>query len=69
MRIMKYNRAAAEEAYATIHRDMPEDGLVSDEALQITLESTKKGQNNTQNIPLSQVWNFTLLREVLKSRK
>ncbi len=69
MRVMKYNRAGAEEAYATIQRDMPEDGLVSDEALQITLESTKKGQNNTQNIALSQVWNFTLLREVLKSRK
>ncbi len=69
MRVMKYTRAGAEESYASIVRDTPEDGLVSDEALRITLDSIKKGQGNTQNIPLSQVWNFTLLREVLKSRK
>ena len=69
MRVMKYSRGSAEEAYATIAKDMPQDGLASDEALRITLEATKKGQGNTDNIPLSQIWNFTLLREVLKTRK
>ena len=68
-RVMNYSRGASEEAYEVVLRDMPADGLTTDEALRATLESVKKGQGNTQNLPVSQVWNFGPLREVLKSRK
>jgi ABC-type nitrate/sulfonate/bicarbonate transport system substrate-binding protein len=63
-----FSPSLAEQTYTVIPRDMFRNGQTDDSALQQVLDVTEKAQGKSQQIPLGQVWDFTLLRQVLAGR-
>jgi ABC-type nitrate/sulfonate/bicarbonate transport system substrate-binding protein len=63
-----FDRELAEGSYTTVAQDLIATGMVPDEPLQVTLAATKSARGTTADVPLSQVWDFRLLQEVLRER-
>ena len=63
-----FSPALAEKTYTVIPSDMFADGKTDDAALTKVLEVTKLAQGRNDNIPLNQIWDFSLLDEVHAAR-
>ena len=68
MQRWNFDRDLAEESYHMLQISLTPDGKVSEEAQRQELELVKRAANITEEIPLSQVWDFRLLDEVLQGR-
>ena len=63
-----FSPSLAEQTYTVIPQDMFDNGQTVDSALQQVLDVTEQAQGKTEKIPLDQVWDFTLLKQVLAER-
>ena len=68
MRRWKFDREMAEESYKMMLRSLSADGKVSEEARRQEVALVKRAAGITAEIPISQVWNFSLLDDVLKTK-
>jgi ABC-type nitrate/sulfonate/bicarbonate transport system substrate-binding protein len=63
-----FSQDIAEQTYTVIPHDMFDDGKTDDSALRTVLDVTKSAQGKTDDIPLTRVWDFSLLNQVLAER-
>lgn len=68
MRRWKFDREMAEESYKMMLRSLSGDGKVSEEARRQEVALVKRAAGITAEIPISQVWNFGLLDDVLRTK-
>jgi ABC-type nitrate/sulfonate/bicarbonate transport system substrate-binding protein len=63
-----FDRDLAEDAYAMLDVSLTPDGKVSEQARRDEVELVKRATGITADVPISQVWDFRLLDEVLQGR-
>ena len=65
----KLERDVAEKAFDLTIKTWSDNGMASDQALQAGIDESLKLSNSKQSVPISRVADFTLAREVYRSRK
>ncbi len=66
MKLLKLNRVVAEESYDLSRDCYSKDGSISDEGLRLVLEFQRDREGTAKNIPVTQMADFTFLRDVQK---
>jgi ABC-type nitrate/sulfonate/bicarbonate transport system substrate-binding protein len=65
----KLEREVAEKAFEMTVKTWADNGIASDQALQVGIEESLKVSNSKQSVPLSRVADFTIAREVYRELK
>jgi ABC-type nitrate/sulfonate/bicarbonate transport system substrate-binding protein len=69
MRRWSFDRELAEESYKMLDLSLTADGKVSEQAQRDEVELTKRAAGITADVPITQVWDFRLLDEVLRAER
>jgi hypothetical protein len=65
----KLDRDIAEKAFDLMIKTWSENGLASDQAVQLGIEESLKVSSSKQSVPLSRVVDFGMAREVFRELK